>query len=151
MRTTITPGDLAPNFTLSDQNGSPVNLAKVLASHKVVLYFYPRDNTPGCTLEAKSFRDHYEAFSEVGAQVIGVSSDSVDSHCAFHNKHALPFLLLSDPGGAVAKEYGIRPSLGFIPGRETFIIDQSQHIVHMFRSQFNAKQHVAEALNVLTA
>lgn len=145
----LTVGQKAPEFTLNDDKGQPVSLSGLLQTHRVVLYFYPKDDTPGCTIEAKTFRDSYQDFAEAGAQVVGVSSDSAESHCSFREKHALPFILLSDPGSKVAREYGISRTLGFIPGRETFIIDTDGTILHTFRSQFNAKAHVTEALKVL--
>src|SRR5205809_5576752 len=94
-------GDVAPDFTLPDQRGEPVRLRDLLGRKTVVLYFYPKDATPGCTLEARAFRDSYQAFTAQDAEVIGVSSDSVRSHRRFAARHGLPFVLLSDTGGAV--------------------------------------------------
>ena len=115
----------------------------------VVLYFYPKDDTPGCTAESCSFRDQYEAFKDAGAEVIGVSSDSAESHARFAEKHRLPFVLLADRGGAVRKQYGVPATLGLLPGRVTFVIDRDGVVRHVFNSQFQATKHVAEALTAL--
>ncbi len=117
--------------------------------HAVVLYFYPKDNTPGCTTEACTFRDHYEDFQQIGAEVIGISSDDAASHEGFANKHRLPFILLSDTDGAVRKAYGVPATLGLLPGRMTFVIDQDGVIRHIFNSQLRAARHVEEALGIL--
>ena len=112
----------------------------------VVLYFYPKDETPGCTREACAFRDAYEDFKKVGAEVLGVSSDSPESHQKFAAKYRLPFLLLSDEGDRVRKLYGISSTLGILPGRVTFVIDPQGVVRHLFNSQFRPARHVAEAL-----
>jgi peroxiredoxin Q/BCP len=99
----IKAGDKAPDFTLPSQSGEPVRLHDRLGERVVVLYFYPKDNTPGCTAEACAFRDSHEVFTDAGAEVIGISSDSVARHTAFADRHQLPFTLLSDQGGQVRK------------------------------------------------
>lgn len=142
-------GDRASDFTLTAATGEPVRLADMLAKSEVVLYFYPKDNTPGCTAEACSFRDSHEAFREAGAAVIGVSADSADSHRRFAERFGLPFLLLSDPQGEVRDAYGVKKTLGLLPGRVTFLIDRQGVIRHVFSSQFRPAQHVKEALAVL--
>ena len=142
-------GDQAPEFSLPTQSGQVLNLRDLLGSREVVLYFYPKDNTPGCTAEAGAFRDRYEAFREMGAEVIGVSSDSVDSHHDFAVKCNLPFTILSDRGGRVRKLYGVPSSLGLIPGRVTYIIDTKGVVRHVFSSQTNPTKHVEEAMRVL--
>ncbi len=142
-------GDTAPDFSLPSQSGGVFSLRDLVGSKEVVLYFYPKDNTPGCTAEAKAFRDHYEAFREMGAEVVGVSSDSVDSHVGFASQCDLPFTLLSDSGGTVRKLYGVPSTMGLIPGRVTYIIDTHGVVRHVFNSQFNATKHVEEALRVL--
>ena len=101
MARSIQAGDKAPDFTLPSQSGEPVRLSDRLGERAVVLYFYPKDNTPGCTAEACAFRDSYEVFADAGADVIGVSSDSVARHAGFAGQHKLPFTLLSDQGGRV--------------------------------------------------
>ena len=141
-------GETAPDFTLPDQSGTPVTLSEKLAGSVVVLYFYPKDNTRGCTAEACSFRDSYESFSDAGAEVIGISSDSVESHEKFAGRHELPFILLSDKDRAVRKQYGAT-TLGVVPGRITFVIDQKGVIRHAFSSMTNIGPHVEEALRVV--
>jgi len=141
-------GDKAPDFTLPDQSGKPVTLSGVLGEKVVVLYFYPKDNTRGCTAEACSFRDSYESFTEAGAEVIGVSSDSVASHEKFSGRHELPFVLLSDPGRTVRKQYGAT-TMGVVPGRITFVIDKEGVIRHAFSSMTNIGGHIDDALAVV--
>jgi thioredoxin-dependent peroxiredoxin len=115
-------GDLAPDFTLPSQFGTPVRLGEFLGKTAIVLYFYPKDNTSVCTAEACAFRDSYEVFKDVGAEVIGISSDSVESHRQFAAAHHLPFLLLSDADGMIRKRYGVPTAFG-LPGRVTYLID----------------------------
>lgn len=142
-------GQRAPDFTLQDQHGKSVSLAAFRGQKNVVVYFYPKDDTPGCTKESCSFRDQYAAFVDAGAEVLGVSSDSEQSHQAFAEKYNLPFPLLSDRSGAVRRAYGVPATLGLIPGRVTYVIDKQGVIRHAFNSQTHATQHVREALAVL--
>jgi peroxiredoxin Q/BCP len=142
-------GDKAPDFTLASQSGAQVRLHDRLESGVVVLYFYPKDETPGCTAEACAFRDSYEVFAEAGAEVIGVSSDSADKHAAFAGHHNLPFTLLSDEGGRVRKSYGVPAVLGLIPGRVTYVIDRTGTVRHVFKSMTNIGQHVNDALDMV--
>ena len=145
----IQVGDKAPDFTLPSQSGDEVRLSDRLGEHVVVLYFYPKDNTSGCTAEACAFRDSYETFTDAGAEVIGVSSDSVDRHAAFAGKHQLPFTLLSDQGGQVRKRYGVPAVLGVIPGRVTYVIDRQGTVRHVFSSMTNIGQHVSDAVEIV--
>jgi thioredoxin-dependent peroxiredoxin len=145
----IGAGDKAPDFTLPSQSGEPVRLSERTGQRVVVLYFYPKDNTSGCTAEACAFRDSYEIFTDAGAEVIGVSSDSVERHASFAGKHELPFTLLSDAGGKVRKTYGVAPSLGFIPGRVTYVIDRTGTVRHVFSSMMNIDAHVKQALEIV--
>ncbi|MBD2230347.1 peroxiredoxin [Phormidium tenue] len=145
----INVGDLAPDFTLPNQAGETVTLSSFRGQRAVVLYFYPKDDTPGCTVESCSFRDSYEDFVAVGAEVIGISSDSTDSHKAFAQKHNLPFTLVSDRDSAVRKAYGVPATLGLLPGRVTYIIDKEGKVRHIFNSQFNPKGHVEQAMGIL--
>jgi peroxiredoxin Q/BCP len=147
--TGLAAGARAPEFTLNDQNGRPVRLADFRGRKNVVVYFYPKDDTPGCTKESCAFRDHYAAFSDAGAEVLGISSDSESSHEAFAKKHRLPFSLLSDPGGRVRSAFGVPSTLGLLPGRVTYVIDKQGVIRHAFNSQLQATKHVDEALSVL--
>lgn len=142
-------GDAAPDFTLSSQTGNTVSLRDFLGKKSIVLYFYPKDNTPGCTTEACSFRDSYEVFKDAGAEVIGVSSDSAQSHQQFATKNRLPFVLLSDENGAVRKLYGVPSTLGLLPGRVTYIIDKQGIVRNIFSSQFTPEKHIEEALKTL--
>lgn len=141
-------GDEAPDFTLPDQEGRPVTLSK-LRGQNVVLYFYPKDFSPGCTREACDFRDSYEDFTDAGAVVVGVSGDSVESHKRFIDEYKLPFTLLSDMKGEVRKLYGTYRILGLVSGRYTFIIDKEGVIRHVFSSETDMQKHVDEALRVL--
>jgi peroxiredoxin Q/BCP len=145
----IRVGEPAPDFTLNDQNGAPVHFADLLGKTAIVLYFYPKDNTAGCTAEACAFRDSYESFQEMGAIVVGVSADSAESHQAFASQHRLPFILLSDPDSAVHKLYGVGKKLGFITSRITFVIDKQGIVRQHFSSQLNVTRHVTEALQTL--
>lgn len=142
-------GDTAPDFSLLSQSGSSVSLKDFLGKKSVVLYFYPKDDTPGCTKEACAFRDSYEVFRDAGAEVIGVSEDSPDSHQKFATKYQLPFTLLSDTGKQVRKLYGVPATLGLLPGRVTYVIDKNGVVQHIFNSQFNFKGHVEESLKTL--
>jgi thioredoxin-dependent peroxiredoxin len=142
-------GDKAPDFTLPSQTGEQVRLSDQLGSHVVVLYFYPKDNTSGCTAEACAFRDSYEAFTDAGAAVIGVSSDSVDKHAGFAGKNKLPFTLLSDSGGKVRKLYGVPSTLALLPGRVTYVIDRDGVVRNIFNSMMNIGGHVNQALDTV--
>jgi peroxiredoxin Q/BCP len=145
----IQAGDTAPDFTLPSQSGEPVRLQDRLGQRVVVLYFYPKDNTPGCTAEACAFRDSYEVFAEADAEVIGISSDSADKHAAFAGQHQLPFTLLSDQGGKVRKLYGVPAVLGLLPGRVTYVIDRQGTVRHVFKSMTNIGQHVSDAVEIV--
>ncbi|MBR8833020.1 MAG: peroxiredoxin [Stigonema ocellatum SAG 48.90 = DSM 106950] len=144
----IKVGDTAPDFTLPSQNNSPVSL-RDFRGKAIVLYFYPKDDTPGCTIESCAFRDQYEVFKTSGAEVIGVSGDSPDSHQKFAAKHQLPFTLLSDNGDQVRKQYGATAAFGLFPGRVTYVIDPQGVVQYVFDSMFNFKGHVEEALKTL--
>ena len=145
----IEVGSKAPEFSLPDQQGRRVNLSDYLGRTNLVVYFYPKDESFGCTKEACSFRDNYEVFKKAGAEVIGISSDDIASHQAFAANHKLPFILLSDKDKTVAGKYGVGKSLGILPGRVTFVIDKQGIIRLMFSSQLNFEKHVEEAIMVL--
>lgn len=142
-------GDKAPDFTLVSQTGEKVRLSDVLTKKCVVLYFYPKDDTYGCIAESCSFRDHYEVFKDKGAEVIGISSDSPESHKRFAAKYKLPFVLLSDEDNSVRKLYGVPSTMGMIPGRVTYVVDRERTVRFVFNSQFNPKSHVDQALAIL--
>ena len=142
-------GDKAPEFTLPSQMGDDVKLSEFLGKKNVVLYFYPKDETTGCTKEACTFRDNYEELTKLGAEVIGVSGQSVESHKSFASHYGLPFILLSDEGNNVRELYGVPSSMGIIPGRVTYIIDKKGVVRHIFNSQTQAQKHVEEAKKAL--
>jgi thioredoxin-dependent peroxiredoxin len=145
----IQVGDRAPDFTLPSQSGERVSLAEFQGNKAVVLFFYPKDGTAVCTKEACSFRDAYEDFVQAGAVVIGVSSDSTESHQAFASGHRLPFVLLADAEGSLRKAFGVPKTLGIMPGRVTYVIDKDGVVRHVFSSQVSADRHVTEALGVV--
>jgi thioredoxin-dependent peroxiredoxin len=145
----VDAGSKAPDFTLPSQSGVMVNLKDFIGKKPVVLFFYPKDDTPGCTKEACAFRDDYEEFDKLDAQVIGISSDSVESHRRFAKKHDLPFTLLSDEGRKVRRLYGVPNAFGLFPGRVTYVIDEEGVVRHIFSSQLGVEQHVEEALKAL--
>ena len=142
-------GDAAPDFTLPDQRGQLVRLHELTEKKNVALYFYPKDATPGCTAEARAFRDAYDAFTAADTEVIGVSSDSVKSHERFASHERLPFLLLSDRDGAVRELYGVERTMGILPGRVTFVIGRGGVVRHVYSSQLRATQHTREALQAV--
>jgi peroxiredoxin Q/BCP len=143
-------GSTIPSFSLNDQNGEIFNSDSVIGQKNLVIYFYPKDDSPGCTKEACSFRDQFAVFSDADAMIIGISSQSVESHKAFAEKHRLNYTLLSDPGNKTRKLFGVPTNLfGLIPGRVTYVINKEGKVVFMFNSQIDAEKHVDEALRVL--
>lgn len=142
-------GDKIPFFTLPDSNGNPFSIAELVGKKPFVLYFYPKNNTPGCTTEACDFRDNYEDFIALGAEVIGISSDSVKSHVRFGQKYQLPFILLSDTDKTVRKQFKIKNSMLLIPGRETYVVDEKGIVIMVFNS-INASEHMKRALKALS-
>ncbi len=148
-RNRVGVGDKAPDFVLPDQSGTMVDLKEFLGRKIIVLYFYPKDFSRGCTAEACAFRDSYDVFVEAGAQVIGVSSQSVESHSKFALLNKLPFILLSDERGKIRKLYGAPSSFGLLPGRVTYVIDKKGIVRHVFSSRVEAKKHIEEALRIV--
>ncbi|PRP99338.1 peroxiredoxin [Enhygromyxa salina] len=147
---TLRIGQQAPDFHRTTHEGESINLASFQGEKAVVLYFYPKDETPGCTAEACSFRDAYEDFTDAGAIVIGVSPDSADSHEKFAAHHRLPFKLISDESGELRRSYDVpKAMLGMLPGRVTYVIDKQGKVQHVFNSMLKAKRHVTEALSVV--
>ncbi len=142
-------GDAAPDFALPNASGEIVRLSDFRGKKDVVLYFYPKDNTAGCTAEACAFRDRYDVISDMDAEVLGVSADSPTTHRWFAQMHRIPFQLLSDEGGAVRKSYGVPASFGFLPGRVTYVIDKQGIIRNVYVSQLNIDRHVSQALATL--
>ena len=142
-------GSVAPDFTLPSQSGEMVSLEDFLGHRPVVLFFYPKDDSPGCTKQVCAFRDDYEEFGKLDAEVIGISSDPVESHRGFAARHRLPFTLVSDEGGKVRKLYGVPNTLGLFPGRVTYVIDKKGVVRHIFSSQIGIDRHVEGALEAL--
>jgi peroxiredoxin Q/BCP len=143
-------GDLIPVFTLPDQDGKMFDIKNVLGSKKLVIYFYPKDDSPGCTKEACYFRDLFEVFKEADAVIIGISGQSVESHKKFAQKHRLSFTLLSDKGNNLRKLFGVPTNaFGILPGRVTYVADRSGKVAYIFNSQVQAERHVDEALKIL--
>ena len=143
-------GALIPELTLPDQNGKMFDIKNVLGSKKLVIYFYPKDDSPGCTKEACYFRDLFEVFKEADAVIIGISGQSVESHKKFAVKHRLSFTLLSDSGNKIRKLFGVPTNaFGILPGRVTYVADRSGKVAYMFNSQIQAERHVDEALKIL--
>lgn len=143
-------GNTVPPFELEDQHGKLFSLDSVLGKKNLVIFFYPKDDSPGCTKEACSFRDQFEVFAEADALIIGISSQSVESHMEFANKYRLNYTLLSDPKNEVRNTFGVPANLfGFIPGRVTYVIDKEGKIAYLFNSQTRAEEHVQMALSFL--
>ena len=147
----ISIGDSVPDVSFQTQSEETVSLKSLLGQKIVVLYFYPKDDTPGCTKEACGFRDSYTVFQEAGAEVIGVSSDTPNSHQQFASKYQLPFNLLSDTRNQARKAFGVPPTLGILPGRVTYVIDTSGVVRHIFNSQMNFQGHIDESLKIVKA
>jgi peroxiredoxin Q/BCP len=146
----IKVGDMIPEFKLPDQNGKLFDIKNVIGSKKLVIYFYPKDDSPGCTKEACHFRDQFEVFNEAGAMIIGISGQSVESHKKFADKYRLSFTLLSDEGNNIRKLFGVPTNaLGLLPGRVTYVADRTGKVVFVFNSQIEAERHVDEALKIL--
>jgi peroxiredoxin Q/BCP len=146
----IKTGSSIPSFTLPDQNGTLFNIDSVRGKKNLVIYFYPKDDSPGCTAQACSFRDQYEDFKEADAVIIGISSQSVESHKKFAMKHRLSFTLLSDKGNKIRQQFGVPTNLlGLLPGRVTYVADKTGKVIYIFNSQLQATKHVEEALKIL--
>ena len=140
-------GDQIPLFSLNDQNGN------IRTSHKLkkslVLFFYPKDDTPGCTIEACGFRDKYDLFKILGAEVWGISNGSIKSHLGFANKNKLQYPLLCDKNNILRNQFGVPKKLGFIEGRVTYIINSEGIIKHIFEDLLNGPAHIKEAIKAL--
>lgn len=145
----IKVGDPVPEFTLLDQNKQLVNIKDKIGK-PLVIYFYPKDDTPGCTREACKFRDDFEDFADLGAEIYGISADSPKSHKRFAEKYRLNFTLLSDTNKEVEKLFGVKRNLfGLLLERVTFIVDKEGIIQYIFNSQFKAEKHVEKALDII--
>jgi thioredoxin-dependent peroxiredoxin len=142
-------GDRAPDFDLPSTTGENVKLSSFAGKKAVVLFFYPKDESYGCTAEACDFRDNHGAFAKAGAEVLGVSADSIASHKKFQDKNSLPMTLLSDPDNRVRDEYGVKATLGLLPGRVTFVIDREGVVRYVYDSQLRFTRHVQKALEIV--
>lgn len=142
-------GDKIPDFTAKDAQENDFDSRDFVGQKPLVIYFYPKDNTPGCTTQACSFRDQYEDFTNLGAEVIGISSDSEKSHDKFARHYQLPFILLSDPDKSIRKKFGVKTDyFGLLPGRTTYVADKSGIITYIFDST-SAKEHIPNALEAI--
>lgn len=142
-------GDKLPHFILNNENSQPVNISSIKGKY-LVLYFYPKDDTPGCVKEACSFRDAFQDLTDAGAVVYGVSSDKPNTHAEFKKKYRLPYSLLSDTGGELRKLMGVPTDLfGLLPGRVTYIFDPEGKLIEVFKSQLSPEKHVQEALKII--
>ncbi|MBC8987379.1 thioredoxin-dependent thiol peroxidase [Pedobacter sp. N36a] len=153
--TELTAGQAAPDFTATDQDGNAISLNQ-FKGKKVVLYFYPKDNTPGCTAEACDFRDNYQGLISKGIVVLGVSVDSEQSHQKFASKYELPFTLIADPDKKIVEAYGVwgeknmygKKYMG--TNRKTFLIDENGVITHII-AKVDTKNATAQVLELLNA
>jgi peroxiredoxin Q/BCP len=144
-------GDPAPDFSATTYDGKRVALADYLDKRRVVVFFYPKDNTPICTQEACAFRDSYQKFVDAGVEVIGISGDSDESHRAFAGRHGLSFPLVSDADGSLRKAFAVPKTLGLFPGRVTYVIDKQGIVRQIFSAQFASDEHVKQALAAIDA
>ena len=146
----LVAGSTVPEFELKDQHGHLFKLESVLGKKNMVIYFYPKDDSPGCIKEACSFRDQFEVFKEADAMILGISEQSVESHRQFAQKHRLNYTLLSDTGNKVRKLFGVQGNLfGLIPGRVTYVVNKEGKVIYLFNSQMQAKKHVENTLQKL--
>lgn len=144
-------GDPLPQFRAPLGDGGTFDTAAHVGRRALVIFFYPKDDTPLCTQEACGFRDAYEEFRAAGAEVVGVSGDAPASHAAFARRHGLPFPIISDTGGTVRRLFGVPSLLGFLPGRVTYVIDREGIVRLVFNSSFSAAGHVRRALDLVVA
>lgn len=141
-------GDKLPDFSAKDTNGNVFNSTDYIGKQSLVIYFYPKDETKVCTQQACSFRDSYQEFKDLGAEVVGISSDTVQSHIQFKSKFNLPFILLSDNNKKLRKLFGVENDFLIIPGRQTFVVDKNGFIIMVFNSM-SGTIHIEKALKVL--
>jgi peroxiredoxin Q/BCP len=145
----IKVGDVIPNFTAKDANGGDFDIKRLIGQKTLVIYFYPKDNTPTCTKQACSFRDQYEEFKSLGAEVVGISSDSGQSHQVFAREYQLPFILLSDIDQKIRTLFGVPTNLlGLLPGRVTYVVDMNGAVVMVFDSM-SGLIHISKALEAI--
>lgn len=146
----LTVRSTVPKFELKNQHGELFSMDSVLGKKNLVIFFYPKDDSPGCTKQACSFRDQFEVFADEDAMIIGISGQSVESHLEFAQKHRLNYTLLSDEGNKVRRLFGVPSNLfGLIPGRVTYVVDKQGKVIYMFNSQTKTEKHVSETLRIL--
>jgi peroxiredoxin Q/BCP len=150
MAPALSVGDRAPLVVLRDADGVE-RRSDQLAGQALVLFFYPKDDTPGCTMEACAFRDSYADLQALGAEVWGVSGDDASSHQRFAGKHKLPYPLLVDSGNQLRRAFGVPAVLGLLPGRVTYVIDGQGVIRHVFNNLLDGPAHRREAIEALQA
>lgn len=142
-------GDIIPDISIPDENGELFKLNNFIGKHPLVVYFYPKNFTPGCIKEACDFRDKYEDFKALNAEVIGISSDSESSHKRFKSRYKLPFIFLSDLDNKARNAFGVKPAfLGLLPGRETFVFNKEGRLILQYNN-LNASKHTTKALNII--
>jgi len=140
-------GDLIPSFRLQNQNGEWVEMEDYIGKKGVVLFFYPKDHTPGCTREARAFNAQYDEFRKLGVELFGISGDDPKTHKSFCERNSLSFPLLSDKGNKIRKAWKVPASfLGFLPGRVSYVIDREGRIRKIINSQFDMLRHIEESL-----
>lgn len=146
----ISIGDTCPSFSLQNQDGQSINIKEYIGTKNIIIYFYPKDNTAGCTKEACSFRDAMQDLNNLDCEVFGISADSVESHKQFANQFRLTFNLLSDVGNSVRKSFKVPANLfGLIPGRVTYIVNKEGKVIHIINSQTNPDKHIKETIEVV--
>jgi peroxiredoxin Q/BCP len=142
-------GDKIPNFLAKDTSGNDFDIKNLVGKKPLVIYFYPKDNTPGCTAQACSFRDQYEDFKDLGAEVIGISGDTIDSHQKFAKQYKLPFILLSDDNKKIRRLFGVPSNMfGMLPGRVTYVADRNG-VIKMIIDSMMATKHIPKALEAI--
>jgi peroxiredoxin Q/BCP len=147
----ISIGDSCPHFSLQNQDGQTINIQDYIGTKNIIIYFYPKDNTVGCTKEACSFRDAMQDLNNLDCEVVGISADSVASHKAFANQFRLTFNLLSDVGNEIRKMFKVPANVfGLIPGRVTYVVNKGGKIVHVINSQLNPDKHIKETIEVVS-
>jgi len=142
-------GDFLPDFILPNENSNEVDISQHRGKSPLVIFFYPKDDTPGCTLEACAFRDNFDEFSLSGVTIFGISSDDPSSHHRFIRKYSLPFSLLSDVDLTVHRIFGVDKTLGLFPGRVTYVTNGLGMVCKIFRSQLFPRRHIYEALKAI--
>ncbi len=149
-RNSLKVGDMTPNFTLIDENGIEFTSSDYYNKQPLVIFFYPRDNSPVCTTEVCSFRDSFEDFKDLNAKIVGISRDNIMTHRDFSSKYKLPYSLLSDHSGRIHNLFGVSKGfLGLNPERVTFISNKKGRIIYIFKKRSQAEKHTSEALLAL--